>query len=923
MKKTLLSLVIILAFASFVNAQVPARKGWWKFDDAADMLKATIGSPLTITGTHTSVPGPGDGNLATQVPLGSYLAMAHGISPNGGGDSVNEYSVQIDFSVPEIGKWHAFFQTNPANAGDADLFTKSSDNTIGTAATGYSTNAVSVDTWYRMIISVKNGEIFNVYLNGDLWLTGTPQPVDGRWALVNELLIFADDDGDDAAINCSELGIWDVALNATQASELGNASTLPLVARKGWWKFDDAADMLKAEIGNPLALTGTQTSVAGPAEGNLATLVPLGSYLSTAHGIAPNGGGDSVNEYSVQIDFSVPEIGKWHAFIQTNPANSGDADLFTKAADNTIGTSATGYSTNFVAKDAWYRMVISVKNGEFFNVYLNGDLWLSGTPQAVDGRWALVNELLFFADDDGDDAAINCAELAIWDVALSASEVIQLGGFASNVLVSGITVTGTGGVSIIDTQSGTLQMIAEILPADATNKTVAWSVANGTGEATISTDGLLTAVKNGTVTVNATSTDGGNVVGSTVITISNQAVILVTGITVTSTGGATTITTKGGTLQMIATVLPENATEKNVTWSVTNVTGEASVTTGGLLAAIADGTVTVKATSTDGTNIMGTMDITLSNQTSVRERKGWWKFDEAADMLKAEIGEPLVLSGSQTSVNGPAEGNLATLVPLGSYLDMNHGIAANGGGTLVNEWTLQIDFSVPMIDTWYAFFQTLDGDADLFVAKTEAPDIGRMPNSIGCGSTRYTEATITADTWYRMLVSVKNGEFFRIYIDGVLWLDAAPQLLDDRYGLSPILKIFQDDDGDDGDINCSEIGIWDVALTEAEAVALGDATTGANGINDLQAGRNSDLGQNYPNPVSNTTTFPYTINKTGDVTFRILDLAGKEIEVINAGVKTSGDYTLEVNTGKLPNGIYNVQMVTNRGVSIQKMVVIR
>jgi hypothetical protein len=923
MKKTLLSLVIILAFASFVNAQVPSRTGWWKFDDAADMLKADMGSPLTLTGIQTSVPGPADGNLATQVSLGSYLAMTHGIAANGGGDSVNEYSVQIDFSLPEIGKWHAFIQTDPANGGDADLFTKASDNTIGTAATGYSTNAVAVDTWYRMVISVKNGESFNVFLNGELWLTGTPQAVDGRWALVSDLLIFADDDGDDATINCSELGIWNVALNAAQVSELGNATTVPLATKKGWWKFDDAADMLKAEIGSPLTLTGTQSSVPGPENGNLATQVPLGSYLAMTHGIDPNGGGDQVNEYSVQIDFSVPEIGKWHAFIQTDPANGGDADLFTKAADNTIGTSATGYSTNFVAKDAWYRMVISVKNGEFFNVYLNTELWLAGTPQDVDGRWAIVNQLLLFADDDGDDAAINCAELAIWDVALSAPEVIQLGGFASNVLVSQINVTGTGGVSEITTQSGTLQMLAEVLPADATNKEITWSVTNGTGEATINSDGLLTAVKNGTVTVNATSADGGNIVGSLVVTISNQAVILVNSITVTSVGGANTITNKGGTLQMIATILPENATEKKVTWSVTNGTGNASISTDGLLAAIADGTVTVKATSTDGANIVGTMGITISNQTTIRERKGWWKFDDASDMVKAEIGVPLVLTGTQTSIDGPVAGNLATLVPLGSYLDMSHGIPANGGGSLVNEWSLQIDFSVPMIDTWYAFFQTLDGDADLFVAKTEAPDIGRVPNSIGCGSTRYTEATITADTWYRMLVSVKNEEFFRIYIDGVLWLDAAPQPLDDRYGLSPILKIFQDDDGDDGDIRCSELGIWDVALTEAEAVALGDATTNPNGINTVQAGVCSDLGQNYPNPVMYATTFPYTVRKTGDVIFRILDLNGKEIERIDAGSKAPGEYKLEVTPGSLPNGIYNVQMTTTVGVSSQRMIIIR
>jgi hypothetical protein len=174
-----------------------------------------------------------------------------------------------------------------------------------------------------------------------------------------------------------------------------------------------------------------------------------------------------------------------------------------------------------------------------------------------------------------------------------------------------------------------------------------------------------------------------------------------------------------------------------------------------------------------------------------------------------------------------------------------------------------------------------------------------------------------------MLVSVKNEEFFRIYIDGVLWLDAAPQALDDRYGLSPILQIFQDDDGDDGDIRCSELGIWDVALTEAEAVALGNATTNPNGVNDLQAGRNSDLSPNYPNPFAVNTTFPYQVKEKGNVTFRIYNLAGIEVAQINEGVKLPGSYKLELNAASLPNGVYNVQMATERGVSIQKMIVIR
>lgn len=94
------------------------------------------------------------------------------------------------------------------------------------------------------------------------------------------------------------------------------------------------------------------------------------------------------------------------------------------------------------------------------------------------------------------------------------------------VPVSSITVQGTSGVSTITTGGGTLQMEATVLPANATDKTVTWSVTNGTGSATINASGLLTAVTSGTVTVKATANDGSTVNGTTVITISN----LVTGL---------------------------------------------------------------------------------------------------------------------------------------------------------------------------------------------------------------------------------------------------------------------------------------------------------------------------------------------------------------------------------------------------------
>jgi hypothetical protein len=730
------TLHLIVLFALVINlagyAQIPDRVGWWKFDDPADLAKATVGTPLQLVGLPFPVDGPDAENKAAEIPKGNYLIMTHGIAANGGGTMVNEYSIQIDFAVPQKGIWHAFIQTDPSNGGDADLFTNAS-NSLGVTATGYTAKGISDNTWYRMIVTVKNGEFYKIYIDGALWLDGTIQPVDGRFALAEKLLLFADEDGEDGTIQCSELAIWNVALDAEQVLALGGAKgeRVPVRTKLGQWKFDDPSNLLKAEIGEPLQLVGTQESVDGPEAGNKATKLDLGSYLNMTTNILPIGGGTMVNEYSLMIDFLVPEAGKWHAFFQTDPTNTSDADLFTNTS-NKIGTAATNYTAEAIEANTWYRMVVTVKNGEFFRIYINGENWLESAGQDVNGRFALASNLLLFADDDGDDGTIYCSELSIWEVALTDQEVVDLGGDPSNRL-----------------------------PV----------------------------------------------------------------------------------------------------------------------------------------------------------KMGQWKFDDSSNIGKATIGEDLEVKGKVNLVNGPANNNFAAEVGLGSYFEMYHGIYGNGDGYMVNEYTLQIDFSIPEAGIWHAFFQTdvaNGGDADLFTNKT---------NQIGTASTSYSAGTVSANTWYRMVITVKNGYFFKIFIDGEPFLNAAGQGVDGRYALGEKLLLFADDDGDDGVILCSEVSIWDVVLTEEQVKKLGNATTIPTAINNIQLGNNNDLGQNFPNPFSGTTTFKYQVIETGNVSFHVMDITGREVKVINEGVKTTGNYTLQLKSENLIDGIYFVQMKAGNRTSTRKIIV--
>ena len=142
-----------------------------------------------------------------------------------------------------------------------------------------------------------------------------------------------------------------------------------------------------------------------------------------------------------------------------------------------------------------------------------------------------------------------------------------------HVSVSSISVGNVGESTLKKGQ--TLQMSAEVLPASANNKTVTWSVINGTGTATVDANGLLTAVTAGTVTVKATATDGSAVEGSKVITITASS----SGNSGGSGGGSSSTTPgssinySGGTVtdRGVTVDIPANAVNTSIRVSIARV----------------------------------------------------------------------------------------------------------------------------------------------------------------------------------------------------------------------------------------------------------------------------------------------------------------------------------------------------------------
>ena len=137
----------------------------------------------------------------------------------------------------------------------------------------------------------------------------------------------------------------------------------------------------------------------------------------------------------------------------------------------------------------------------------------------------------------------------------------------------------------------TFALTATVTPDNATNKAVTWTSSNE-AVATVA-DGVVTAVGAGTATITVTTEDGGKTATCTVTV--NAKVYPVTSVTLNQTSATLT---EGETLTLSATVNPETATNKNVTWS----TSDPSVATvdNGVVTAIKAGTATITVTTEDG-----------------------------------------------------------------------------------------------------------------------------------------------------------------------------------------------------------------------------------------------------------------------------------------------------------------------------------
>lgn len=167
-----------------------------------------------------------------------------------------------------------------------------------------------------------------------------------------------------------------------------------------------------------------------------------------------------------------------------------------------------------------------------------------------------------------------------------------------------------------------VNLSATVGPENVTSKVVIWS-SSDESIATVADDGTVTAVKAGDVTITAKAAYGKNVTATCDIKVAEAEKpqptpepepqptpqkVAATTITLDKT---TANLKEGETVELKATVGPENATDKSVTWTSSDES-VATVSKDGKVTAVKAGSVKITATAVSGKNVTAACDITVT-----------------------------------------------------------------------------------------------------------------------------------------------------------------------------------------------------------------------------------------------------------------------------------------------------------------------
>ena len=364
--------------------------------------------------------------------------MDHQVPINGGGTLVNQYTIIWDMYYPGSGAIPFFNCQNTNNApADGSLFLQNGQ--MGQGSGGYVMLTNIGAGWHRVAFAVDLSQsLITKWVDGvkqQDWISAANGLDAPRRAWQHTVLLFADGDGDDhdqtvyvKSIQVSAGKMSDAAMVAMGSPD-GNRIPVapPATSVTGQWDFN--VGNLMATVGKDLQyfdgagstsnLTqfGTCSSFGLPLINGVDGLimkVPGGAGVNgnnnfgyiMDHQIAPNGGGNLVNQYTIIWDMYYPGSGTIPFFNCQNTNNApADGSLFLQ--NGQMGQGSGGYVmlTNIGA--GWHRVAFAVDLSQtLITKWVDGikqQDWVSAANGLDAARRAWQHTVLLFADGDGDD----------------------------------------------------------------------------------------------------------------------------------------------------------------------------------------------------------------------------------------------------------------------------------------------------------------------------------------------------------------------------------------------------------------------------------------------------------------------------------------------------------------------------------------
>lgn len=176
---------------------------------------------------------------------------------------------------------------------------------------------------------------------------------------------------------------------------------------------------------------------------------------------------------------------------------------------------------------------------------------------------------------------------------------------ASNVSVTNVSLSRS---SVEMKEGSTFQLTASVYPNNATNRRVNWSSSNNS-VATVDGYGLIQAKQAGTTTITCRAADGSGKYATCYVKVESDKVS-VNAISLNKTSASLEV---GETLQLIANVTPNSATNKSVEWS-SNSNSVATVSSSGLISARSAGTAIITCKAKDGSGKTATCYVTVKEK---------------------------------------------------------------------------------------------------------------------------------------------------------------------------------------------------------------------------------------------------------------------------------------------------------------------